>query len=90
MTGDVVNIGLPADFPPARPGCTTLGLPRDVSFTPGNHDAYAPRSMPYLAAAFAPWTASDGAASPPGFFPFLRVRGDVALIGCHPACRPGR
>jgi len=81
MTGDVVNIGLPAEFAAGAAWMHSLGPPRDVSFTPGNHDAYASRSMPYLAAAFAPWTASDGAASPPGFFPFLRVRGDVALIG---------
>ena len=30
---------------------------------------------------FAPWTTSDEGAESPGAFPFLRVRGDVALIG---------
>jgi 3',5'-cyclic AMP phosphodiesterase CpdA len=82
MTGDVVNIGLPAEFAAAAAWMHTLGNPSDVSFTPGNHDAYAHRSMPYLAAALAPWTAGDeGEARPTGAFPFLRVRGDVALIG---------
>jgi 3',5'-cyclic AMP phosphodiesterase CpdA len=82
MTGDVVNIGLPAEFAAAAAWMHTLGNPCDVSFTPGNHDAYAHRSMPYLAAALAPWTTSDEAeARPPGSFPFLRVRGEAALIG---------
>jgi 3',5'-cyclic AMP phosphodiesterase CpdA len=82
MTGDVVNIGLPAEFAAAAAWMHTLGDPGDVSFTPGNHDAYAHRSMPYLAAALAPWTCGDeSAARATGSFPFLRVRGDVALIG---------
>jgi 3',5'-cyclic AMP phosphodiesterase CpdA len=81
MTGDVVNIGLPAEFAAAAAWMHTLGNPRDVSFTPGNHDAYAHRSMPYLAAAMAPWTSSDEGAARPDSFPFLRVRGAVALIG---------
>ena len=82
MTGDAVNIGLPAEFAAAAIWMHTLGDPRDVSFTPGNHDAYVHRAMPYLAAALAPWTTGDdGEARPPGAFPYLRVRGDVALIG---------
>lgn len=81
MTGDVVNIGLPAEFSAAAAWMHTLGDPRDVSFTPGNHDAYTHRSMPYLAAALAPWTSSDEGAASLGAFPFLRVRGAVALIG---------
>ncbi len=81
MTGDIVNIGLPAEFPPAAAWMHTLGPTADVSFTPGNHDAYAHGSMPYLAALFAPWTTSDSGVKPSGGYPFLRVRDDVALIG---------
>lgn len=81
MTGDVVNIGLPAEFPPAVAWMHTLGPPADVSFTPGNHDAYAHGSMPYLAALFAPWTTGKSGAKPPDAFPFLRLREDIALIG---------
>ena len=82
MTGDVVNIGLPAEFATGAAWMHTLGSEQDVSFTPGNHDAYAHRSMPYLAAAFAPWMTSDeGEGRPSGSFPFLRVRDGVALIG---------
>src|SRR5258708_25534255 len=35
MTGDVANIGLPQEFPPAAAWLHTLGSPSDVSFTPG-------------------------------------------------------
>ena len=49
MTGDILNIGLKAEFPPARAWLETLGNPRDVSFVPGNHDAYVRSSLPYLA-----------------------------------------
>jgi len=79
MTGDVVNIGLPAEFRRAAAWMRTLGEPADVSFTPGNHDAYVRDAMQGLAETFAPWTAGDAASRQR--FPFLRVRRDVALIG---------
>ena len=83
MTGDILNIGLPSEFPLARRWLETLGAPGDVSFTPGNHDAYVRGTMPDLARTFAPWTAGDDADAkhPGGIFPYLRVRGDIALIG---------
>lgn len=79
MTGDILNIGLPAEFPPARAWLETLGPVRDVSFVPGNHDAYVRGSMPHLARAFRPWTQDQTEAGP--MFPYLRVRGEVALLG---------
>ncbi len=79
MTGDIANIGLPAEFQLARNWLETLGAPEDVSFVPGNHDAYVRGSMPYLARAFAPWI--TGEASDGEGFPYLRIRGEVALIG---------
>ena len=90
MTGDVANIGLPQEFAPAAAWLHTLGSPDDVSFTPGNHDAYVHGSMPYLAATFAPWTTGDDGSRPtPGAYPFLRVRGAVALIGLSSAVPTG-
>jgi 3',5'-cyclic AMP phosphodiesterase CpdA len=50
-----------------------------VSFVPGNHDAYVRGSLPYLTRAFAPWT--TGEASVGEAFPYLRIRGEVALVG---------
>ncbi len=79
MTGDILNIGLRAEFPLARQWLETLGPPQDVSFVPGNHDAYAKGTMPDLAATFAPWTCSDAETNAP--YPYLRVRKQVALIG---------
>ena len=60
-----------------------LGEPADVSFTPGNHDAYVRDAMEGLAETFAPWTSGDAGADGPDRFPFLRVRRDVALIGLN-------
>jgi 3',5'-cyclic AMP phosphodiesterase CpdA len=84
VTGDIANIGLPAEFQLARHWLETLGAPEDVSFVPGNHDAYVRGSLPDLLRVFAPWTTGETKAegSRTGVrFPYLRVRGQVALIG---------
>ena len=81
MTGDVVNIGLAAEFDRAALWMKTLGDPADVSFTPGNHDAYVRDAMEGLARVFAPWTSSDSPTPGADRFPYLRVRGEIALIG---------
>ncbi len=89
MTGDILNIGLAAEFPPARTWLETLGPPQHVSFVPGNHDAYVRSSMPHLARTFTPWL--DGA-TPDGLqplFPYLRRRGAIALIGLSSAIPTG-
>ena len=80
MTGDILNIGLPGEYPLAAEWLSTLGTPgRDVSFTAGNHDAYTHGSLPTLARTFAPWTRGDGDEAPG--YPYLKVRDGVALIG---------
>jgi 3',5'-cyclic AMP phosphodiesterase CpdA len=81
MTGDILNIGLPGEFATASAWLTTLGEPHDVSFVPGNHDAYTRGSMPYLLKTFAPWTADDRGRGERAPYPYLRRRGAVALIG---------
>ncbi len=78
MTGDVVNIGLPAEIAAAREWLDKLGRPSDVSFSPGNHDAYVPGAMALLEETFAPWTTGDDGVSS---FPYVRRRSGVALIG---------
>src|SRR5262249_59318025 len=40
VTGDLVNIALPAEYPPAHAFLAALGSPHDVTLVPGNHDAY--------------------------------------------------
>lgn len=84
VTGDLVNIGMASEFQRAALWMETLGETSDVSFVPGNHDAYVRASMPLLAATFAPWTTDDPhpvAAS----YPYLRVRREVAIIGLSSA-----
>ena len=74
MTGDAVNLALRSEFVRAGEWMRTLGA--DVSFTPGNHDAYVADALAPLRATFAPWTE--------GFvFPYLKRRGEVALIGLN-------
>jgi 3',5'-cyclic AMP phosphodiesterase CpdA len=81
MTGDVVNLALASEFFRAAEWLKTLGAAADVSFTPGNHDAYVRDAMPGLRRTFAPWTTSDGEAPNVSRYPYARIRGDVALIG---------
>jgi 3',5'-cyclic AMP phosphodiesterase CpdA len=76
MTGDAVNLGLRAEFAAAARWMRGLGAPEDVSYTPGNHDAYVRDALPELRRTFAPWTEDYR-------FPYLRRRGDVALIGLN-------
>ncbi len=80
MTGDILNIALPGEFPLAAAWLRTLGEPGvQVSFCAGNHDAYTRGSLPTLARTFAPWTRSDDTGVPG--YPYFKLRGDVALIG---------
>jgi 3',5'-cyclic AMP phosphodiesterase CpdA len=80
MTGDILNIGLPGEFPLAEAWLMTLGEPgQDVSFVAGNHDAYTRGSLPTLARTFAPWTKSDSSGTPG--YPYLKIRDGIALIG---------
>ncbi len=88
MTGDILNLGLRAEFPIAGAWLRGLGDPRQVSFVPGNHDAYVRDAMASLAVTFAPWRADggpDGAVPLASAFPYMRRRRDVALIGLSSA-----
>jgi 3',5'-cyclic AMP phosphodiesterase CpdA len=88
VTGDLVNIGMGSEFQRAALWMETLGEASDVSFVPGNHDAYVRASMPLLEATFAPWTAGD-AHQRGATFPFLRIRRDVAIVGLSSAVPTG-
>jgi 3',5'-cyclic AMP phosphodiesterase CpdA len=76
MTGDAVNLALRSEFARAAAWMDGLGDPENVSFTPGNHDAYVDDALPTLARTFAPWTEGYR-------FPYLRRRGEIALIGLN-------
>ncbi|HLH87863.1 MAG TPA: metallophosphoesterase [Xanthobacteraceae bacterium] len=84
VTGDLVNIGLVAEFAPARVWLQSLGRPHEVTLVPGNHDAYLRQSL----AAHGHWAdfmSDDAANSSELRFPFVRRRGPLALIGLSSA-----
>ncbi|MBX3598378.1 MAG: metallophosphoesterase [Rhizobiaceae bacterium] len=83
ITGDLVNLALDAELEMARQWLETLGDPQDVSVVPGNHDAYVPGAFGKSCRIWQPWMTGDGEqrAVSRDTFPYLRVRGKVALIG---------
>jgi 3',5'-cyclic AMP phosphodiesterase CpdA len=86
VTGDLVNLALEREVELARLWLETLGHPNDVSVVPGNHDAYVPGALDRLCRAWAPWLTGDAPRPVDRHaFPYLRVRGNVALIGATSA-----
>jgi 3',5'-cyclic AMP phosphodiesterase CpdA len=82
-----MNLALGGEIELARLWLEALGAPADVSVVPGNHDAYVRGALAKACAAWSPYMRGDDAAGParPGSFPYLRVRGPVALIGVSSA-----
>lgn len=87
VTGDLVNIALDGEIELAKLWLETLGSAHDVSVVPGNHDAYVPGAFDKVCRAWGPWMTGDGQNAPADrhAFPYLRVRGNVALIGVSSA-----
>jgi 3',5'-cyclic AMP phosphodiesterase CpdA len=85
VTGDLVNVGLHAEFVAAHEWLKELASPSDATLVPGNHDVYMPGSFEEMAREWAAYMTADG--QPPGkvTFPFVRRRGPVALIGVSSA-----
>jgi 3',5'-cyclic AMP phosphodiesterase CpdA len=83
VTGDLVNLALDAEIELARFWLEAVGAGADVSVVPGNHDAYVPGAFDKICKAWRPYMSSDGPAAPVNrdAFPYLRVRGNVALVG---------
>lgn len=87
ITGDLVNLALDGEIEMAKHWLETLGSPHDVSVVPGNHDAYVPGAFDKTCRSWAAWMSGDGVNAPVdrNAFPYLRVRGNVALIGVSTA-----
>lgn len=87
LTGDLVNLALEAEIEMAKLWLESLGDPDDISLIPGNHDAYVPRALDKACRAWAPWMTGDKGAPPVDrySFPYMRVRGPVAVIGVSSA-----
>lgn len=78
VTGDIANIALAAEFPRGRDWLESLGAPTDVSFVPGNHDIYVAEAAAFAARQWGAQMCDDDGVDG---FPYLRRRGNVALIG---------
>ncbi len=77
VTGDLVNLSLPAEYARARQWLGTLGQPRDVTVVPGNHDVYVSGVEQAPAEYWGDYMRGDDGLQR---FPFIRRRGSVALI----------
>ena len=82
VTGDLVNLSLPDEYNRARGWLQTLGSPRDVTLVPGNHDIYVRSVQQAPAKYWADYMRGDDGLDR---FPFVRRRGNVALIGLSTA-----
>ena len=80
ITGDVINFATPEEFAAARTWLEGLGDPANVTVSPGNHDALSAAGAPKSFAPWEPWLGDDDTD-----FPYLRVRGPVALINLSSA-----
>lgn len=87
VTGDLVNLALDGEIELARQWLDSLGGAEAVSVVPGNHDAYVPGAFDKVCVAWGQWMAGDGLSAPTSrdAFPYVRVRGHVALIGVSTA-----
>lgn len=83
MTGDLLNIALPAEFPASRAFLDHLAAPHDLSCVPGNHDFYVKQAGRYFGAHWGDFMRGDE--GEPCVFPYLRRRGPLALIGLSSA-----
>lgn len=86
LTGDLVNLALEKEIETARLWLESLGEPYDISVVPGNHDAYVPRALDRICQAWNAYMRGDGITGfPSERFPYLRIRGPVAIIGVSSA-----
>jgi 3',5'-cyclic AMP phosphodiesterase CpdA len=77
VTGDLVNLSLPAEYALAQRWLQALGDPKKVTVIPGNHDAYVRSAERSPAAFWADYMRGDDGLER---FPFIRRRANVALI----------
>jgi 3',5'-cyclic AMP phosphodiesterase CpdA len=94
VTGDIINISLPDEYTQAAVWLRSLGAPDRVSVIPGNHDIYVPIAWEQSVGLWAEFMAGsapgDATQESPARsdqdFPFVRVRGPLAIVGVSTAC----
>jgi 3',5'-cyclic AMP phosphodiesterase CpdA len=89
VTGDLVNLGLPDEYGLAQRFLQSLGPGDRVSMVPGNHDAYVRGTALLHVDMWKEYIAGDEPAQKSSIagaaFPYLRRRGDLAIIGLSTA-----
>ena len=86
VTGDLVNLGLPEENIAAARYLDALGKPDEVTAICGNHDAYIPSSLQDAIQQWGPYLSGDDAPiTNAAQWPILRVRNNIAIIGCNSA-----
>ena len=87
ITGDLTNIALPEEFTSTAQWLHALGPSDALTVIPGNHDAYVALPWRRSLAHWSPFMSAPGAPiHDERGFPFVRRRGEVALIGVSSAC----
>ncbi len=82
ITGDLVNLALKEEIELIRGWLETVGPADEVSIVPGNHDTYVPGALKDIIAAWRPYLVGDHDDGDHPF-PYLRERGDIAMIGVN-------
>jgi 3',5'-cyclic AMP phosphodiesterase CpdA len=86
ITGDLTTIALPEEFARVRQWLHALGPAESISVVPGNHDAYVAVPWGDSLARWSEFMADPAAAmASEADFPFVRVRGEVAIVGVSSA-----
>ena len=86
ITGDLTNLAMDAELEAAALWLETLGDPDRVSVVPGNHDAYVRGAVDKASIVWRRWMTTDtGFDDETHAYPFVRVRGPVAIIGISSA-----
>jgi 3',5'-cyclic AMP phosphodiesterase CpdA len=85
VSGDLMNLSLAGELAAGRLWMEALGEPADVSFVPGNHDAYVFGALGKTVSALRAFCSGDNDTPVKPDFPYMRVRGPLALIGVNSA-----
>jgi 3',5'-cyclic AMP phosphodiesterase CpdA len=86
VTGDLTNFSLPGEYAWARRWLDSIGRPMEITAIPGNHDVYVDGAQELPAKFWTDYMCGDDGLER---FPFLRRRGDVALIALSSAVATG-
>ncbi|WP_137155739.1 metallophosphoesterase [Rhizobium sp. FKL33] len=85
LTGDLVNLATNTEIEAAEVWLRSFADPSLVSVVPGNHDAYVPGAINRAYAAWKPWMTGDEGRLDDHDFPYVRIRGKLAIIGLSTA-----